>query len=252
MKKVIFSMLCTGLFATGFSQNYSSMASTPGTLTVTATTSPTSTPDYGTRNDDAFWIQNSSGVFVKTMIGCTSSDKNDLLSWRAATSSYNTVDAITAATRSNYGARTGTWNGTNVSKVLVADGVYTIKMEMTDFSGQGNLGTFTFTKGPAAQTLTPANASGFSNISIKWVPSVSTALEEVQMSNLYQVYPNPTSSSIYVNGLNIQEIEIFNMAGTSLLKTNLHNVNLNTLPKGVYMIKINSETGSVMKKLIKK
>jgi len=36
------------------------------------------------------------------------------------------------------------------------------------------------------------------------------------------------------------------------LKTTLHNVNLNTLPKGVYMIKINSETGTVMKKLIKK
>jgi len=252
MKKVIFSMLFAGLFTTSFSQNYSSMASTPGTLTVTATTSATSTPDYGTRNDDAFWIQTSAGAFVKTIIGCTSSDKNDLFTWKAATSSYNVVDAITAATRSTYGVRTGTWKGTNVSGAVVADGVYTVKMEMTDFSGQGSVGTFTFTKGPTAQTLTPANVTSFSNISIKWVPSVSTALEDIQMSNLFQVYPNPAASSIFVNGLNIQEIEIFNMAGTSVLKTTLHNVNLNTLPKGVYMIKINSETGTVMKKLIKK
>ena len=251
MKKVFITALLVGLFATSYAQNYSSMASTPGTLTVTATTNATSTPDYGTRNDDAFWIQNSAGVFVKTMIGCTSGDRNDLLSWRKATSSYNTVDAITAATRSNYGARTGTWNGKDVSGVLVADGVYTIKMEMTDFSGQGNLGTFTFTKGASAQTLNPANASGFSNITIRWVPSISTAVEEVNMSNLYQVYPNPTSSSIFVDGLNLQNVEIFNLAGKSLLKSTLHNINLSTLPKGVYMIKINSETGTVMKKLVK-
>jgi len=72
------------------------------------------------------------------------------------------------------------------------------------------------------------------------------------MSNLYQVYPNPTTSSIFVNGLDLQNVEIFNMAGKSLLKSNLHNVNLDALPKGVYMIKINSETGTVIKKLIKK
>ena len=35
------------------------------------------------------------------------------------------------------------------------------------------------------------------------------------------------------------------------MNTNLHNVNLSALPKGVYMIKINSETGTVMKKLVK-
>lgn len=45
MKKVFITALIFGLFATSYAQNYSSMASTPGILTVTATTSATSTPD---------------------------------------------------------------------------------------------------------------------------------------------------------------------------------------------------------------
>jgi len=35
------------------------------------------------------------------------------------------------------------------------------------------------------------------------------------------------------------------------MKLKLQNVNLCALPKGVYMIKINSETGTVMKKPVK-
>jgi hypothetical protein len=250
MKKVFIIISCVGFLAALQAQNYSSSASTPGTLTVTVTTSATATPSYGTRSDDAIWIQNGSGTFVKTVVGCTSSDKNDLLTWKAA-SAYNIVDAVTAATRSTYGVRTGTWNGTDVNRTLVADGTYSVKMEMTDFSGQGSLGTFSFVKGPSAQTVSPSNVMSFSNISIRWVPSITSALEDLNMSNLYQVYPNPTSSSIFVNGLDIQDIEIFTISGKSLLKTNLHNVNLSDLPKGVYMIKINSETGTVMKKLVK-
>ena len=42
------------------------------------------------------------------------------------------------------------------------------------------------------------------------------------------------------------------MDGKSLLKLNLHNVNLDALPKGIYLIKINSKTGVIIKKLIKK
>jgi len=82
-------------------------------------------------------------------------------------------------------------------------------MEMMDFSGQGNLGTFTFTKGSVAQTLNPANASGFSNVIIRRIHFIGTAVEELKMFNLYQVYPILTSFSIFVNLLDLQNIEIF-------------------------------------------
>ncbi|MDD4970272.1 MAG: DUF2271 domain-containing protein [Paludibacter sp.] len=253
MKKVFIMMSFLGLFATMHAQNYSpnaTDANTPGILNVTVTTSATTGAQYVPRNVLAIWVQNSSGAFVKTLLVYAQARISELTNWNAS-SGGNTVDAITGATQSSHAVRTCTWNGTNVSGVVVADGTYTLKMELTDKNATGNLGTFTFVKGPAAQTQTPAAVPSFSAITIKWTPSVNSAVEDVKMSNLYQVYPNPTSTSIFVNGPGIDEIEVFNIAGKSLLKTNLHNVNLNALPKGVYMLKINSEAGTVMKKLVK-
>jgi len=251
MKKVIIIMLLLpGLIAATYAQNYSPAASTPGTLNVTVTTSATTGGTYIPRNVEAIWIQNSSGQFVKSLLVYAAARIGELTNWNTS-SAGNKVDAITGATQSSHGVRTCSWNGTNVSGVVVADGTYTLKMELTDKNATGNVGTFTFVKGPAAQTQTPAAVPSFSALTIKWTPAVNTALEDVTMSNLYQVYPNPTTSSIFVNGLDIQEIEIFNVAGTSVLKTTLQNINLNTLPKGVYMLKINSEKGAIMKKFIK-
>jgi len=254
MKKVIIViMLFSGWANVIFAQNnsqYASNASTPGTLNVTVTTSATSGAQYSPRNVEAIWVENSSGVFVKSLLVYAQARISELTNWNNS-SSGNKVDAVTGATQSSHGVRTCSWNGTNVSGVVVADGTYTLKMELTDKNGTGNLGTFTFVKGTTTQTQTPASVPSFSAITIKWTPSVGTAVEDVNLSDLYQVYPNPTSTSIFVKGLDIQEIEIFNLNGKSLIKTNLHNVNINSLPKGVYMIKINSETGAVMRKLIK-
>ena len=251
MKKVIIIMSFIGLAVSAYAQNYSSSASTPGTLNVTVTTSATTGGAFIPRNIEAIWIQDGSGKFVKSLLVYAAAQIQWLTNWNTA-SAGNKVDAITGATQSSHGVRTCSWNGTNVSNAVVADGTYTVKMELTDKDATGNLGTFTFVKGPTAQTQTPAAVPSFSALTIKWTPSIASALEDVNMSNLYQIYPNPTASSIFVNGLDIQEIEIYNATGESVLKTNLHNVNLNALPKGVYMIKINSETGTVMKKLIKK
>jgi len=245
----LFSGWANVIFAQNNSQ-YASNASTPGTLNVTVTTSATSGAQYSPRNVEAIWVENSSGVFVKSLLVYAQARISELTNWNNS-SSGNKVDAVTGATQSSHGVRTCSWNGTNVSGVVVADGTYTLKMELTDKNGTGNLGTFTFVKGTTTQTQTPASVPSFSAITIKWTPSVGTAVEDVNLSDLYQVYPNPTSTSIFVKGLDIQEIEIFNLNGKSLIKTNLHNVNINSLPKGVYMIKINSETGAVMRKLIK-
>jgi len=254
MKKVIIlSVLFAGWMNVIVAQNnssYATNASTPGTLNVSVTTSATSGAQYSPRNVEAIWVENSSGVFVKSLLVYAQARISELTNWNNS-SSGNKVDAVTGATQSSHGVRTCSWNGTNVSGVVVADGTYTLKMELTDKNGTGNLGTFTFVKGTTTQTQTPASVPSFSAITIKWTPSVGTAVEDVNLSDLYQVYPNPTSTSIFVKGLDIQEIEIFNLNGKSLIKTNLHNVNINSLPKGVYMIKINSETGAVMRKLIK-
>jgi len=228
-------------------------AQTAGQLTVTVTTS-TAGGSYKPKSDDAIWIEDSSGKFVKTLVGCTSGDKSDLTYWKAATTStYNTVDAVTSATRSSYGQRTGTWNGTNTAtpRVVVIDGTYTVKIEMTDGSGStGKLAAFTFTKGPLAVTLTPANQTVFSNITAQWVP-VATGIDELKLSDLYTAYPNPTTSTLFINGLDIKEIELCTLSGKSIFKTPEQRISLRFLPKGIYLAKVKTGKGVIIKKIIK-
>jgi hypothetical protein len=105
-------------------------AQTVGTLSVTATTSQTSSPSYSPDNIVAFWIEDSNGSFVKTLLAYANERKQYLTAWRTKTtvagSVYNTLDAITGATRTSHAARTASWNGKNRSQVVVADGYYTL------------------------------------------------------------------------------------------------------------------------------
>jgi hypothetical protein len=243
MKKFFLFSLFLSFLVTMNAQN------TQGQLTVTATTTTTNV-GYAPRNIVAFWIQDSSGKFVKSMLVLADKRKVDLTNWVTATPAGNTIDATTGATQTSHGNRTGKWNGTNASKVLVADGTYTVKMEMTESNSGSRIGTFTFEKGPNAVTLTPSNIPSFTNITISWIPTLS-GIEDVKLSKLYEVYPNPTKSSIYVNGIDISEVEILSLNGKSLLKTNEQKVNLSSLVSGTYLVQIQSKLGTVLKKIIK-
>lgn len=227
-----------------------SAAQTPGTLTVSTVTTATVGSNYDPDNIVAIWVVNSSGVFVKSLLVNAVARQQYLYTW-ITSSSLNKVDATTGATRVGHGTLTCSWNGKNVSEVVVPDGSYTVKMELTDKHSQGNLGSFTFVKGPSVCIVTPADVPSFASTSIKWIPAVKTAVDEVTLSNSYDVYPNPTTGSIYVDGLNIKEVEILTPSGKSILKTKFQAINLSSLPNGIYMIKIYSEKGTVMKKLIK-
>ena len=224
-------------------------ANTSGTLTV-STTTVTYNGDYSPKHYLAIWITNSAGTYVKTLYGCTGKHPEDLTNWIAANPTIDKTDATTGATLSSHATRTVTWNGTNVSKTVVADGDYIVKLEMTENEYTGKLATYTFTKGTTAVTLNPANVSGFSNISIKWVPT-NTALNDIQDAKQYSVYPNPTLSTAYVNGYDIQEIELIALNGKSIFVTQNPKLDLNLLPKGIYLAKITAQSGTYMKKIEK-
>jgi hypothetical protein len=224
-------------------------AATPGQLDVTVTTS-TANGSYAPENIVAFWIQDSSGKFVKSMLVLANKRKADLTNWVTATPIGNSIDATTGATQSSHATRTGKWKGTSLAGAVMPDGTYTVKMEMTEGNSGSRVGTFTFQKGPNTQTLTPTNIPSFSNIAIVWTPT-PTAINEVQMDKLYTVYPNPFTSSIFVNGIDINEVEILSLSGKSLLKSKEQSVNLSSLVRGTYLVQIKSKKGSVLKKIIK-
>jgi len=225
-------------------------AQTQGTLSISTTTSQTTSAQYAPNNIVAIWIVNSSGTFVKSTLVYAATRQQYLSTW-VTNSAQNKVDATTGATQTSHGTRTSTWNGKSVSEVVVPDGTYSVKMELTDKNGLGNVGTFAFTKGPVAQTLTPASVPSFSNITITWTP-VATGLEDVGFSKLFSVYPNPTKSTIYVNGVDIQKIEICTVAGENVLTSTTQNIDLSALPKGMYLAIITANGGTVVKKFEKR
>ena len=243
MKKYILFFLFLIVFVSIHAQN------TSGQLNVTATTLTTN-GTYAPRNVVAMWIQDSSGKFVKTMLILGSARKAHLTNWVTATPVGNSIDAITGATQSSHGTRTCTWNATDALKKPVADGTYTVYMEMTESNSGTRVGTFTFDKGPNAVTLTPVNLPNFININITWTPG-PTAIKDVQMDKLYTVYPNPAVSSIFISGPDIREIQIRTLSGKSLLKTNQLKVDLSALASGIYLAEITTDKGFVYKKIVK-
>ena len=225
-------------------------AQTQGTLTVSTLTSQTTGGTYAPANIMSVWVSNSSGTYVKSLLVYASARQQYLYTWIAADPTLNEVDAITGATQTSHGTRACSWNGKNVNEIVVPDGNYTVTMELTDKHAQGNLGSFTFVKGPVSQTLTPAAVPSFANISIKWTPT-ATGLENVLLNNIYNVYPNPTNSSIYISGFDVRQIEICSINGNRLLTSNVQNINLSTLPKGVYLVVVRANAGTVVKKIEK-
>ena len=246
MKKLFLFIFALIFSATMFAQ-------TAGTLTFKVTT--VTAGSLSGKHDQAIWITNSTtnsaSAFVKTLLGYTGGDKSHLAKFLvAAGSTPNVVDAVTAATQTAYGAITSTWNATNVSRVLVADGNYTVWVEVTD-DGTEVSGSWTFAKGPAAVNTTGTATANLTTISMAWVP-VNTAINDVEMEKYYSVYPNPAISSIYVSGENVKEVQICSLNGQILMTSNEQHVNISSLPKGNYLALITTKNGSVVKKIQKR
>lgn len=247
MKKILFI-----LFFTAFTVSIYALP-TKGTLSITATTSQTSSPEKAPKNIVAIWMEDANGKFVKTLLGSTSGERQYLVNWKASTilagSQYNCVDCVTSATFTSHAARTGSWDGTNTSKVLVDDGTYKVRFEVTDRNSLGYIGTYTFTKGTTPVTLTPTT-TGLINISIKWIPDF-TDVEQVSESSLYKVYPNQGNEKLIVAGYGVKCIDIYSINGQRLIESTEQEINIQSLKQGNYIVKIETEQGDFVQKFTK-
>lgn len=229
-------------------------AQTTGTLSVTVTTASTG-GNYAPKNVFVIWIEDASGNFVKTLNANAEKRIQYLYKWSAATAAkttrYNRVDAVTGATLGSQGTRTGTWNGTDYDKKPVADGTYFICFELTDKHAQGNYSRFAFTKG-ADNKVTPANTTGFSNISIQWTASGTTAVEIIEIQNDVQIFPNPSRNIFTVQGDDIRQIEVLTLSGALLFTNrNTTEIDLGNYVDGIYLARIKAGDKTVIKKLVK-
>jgi len=89
------------------------------------------------------------------------------------------------------------------------------------------------------------NGSSFSNIQL--------SVDDEMLENSLKIYPNPTDNILFIKGnKNSINISIYNMLGKEVLsKMNTNNIDVNVLPKGVYIIKISDDVGQINRKFIK-
>jgi hypothetical protein len=247
MKKIFITLVLLLTIFSAFAQESVTTATTDGTLTVTATVTY-SNPYYY-----AVWIKSPSGTFLRTltMYGQTSKYYSDLTHWYSESAASKT-NATTGATKSSSGTYSSTWNGKDqANSAIVTDGTYTVSIEMTseNYGTSSKYITTTIDKGTSSVTITPTVVSPISNVTIKWIPA-TTAVNMVE-SDKYSVYPNPTRSTIYVSGFDIKGIDILTLNGKFIFTTNNQNIDLSTLPKGMYVVRLTTDAGIFFKKIEK-
>jgi len=102
------------------------------------------------------------------------------------------------------------------------------------------------------------NQSSVNNKSIRCLMNDCniTGIDENISDNNIKIYPNPTKGIFSVQGKEIRTIEITNISGQIIKKistrTKRFTVDINEQPKGIYMIKIVTDKGIVVKKVILK
>ena len=224
-------------------------ANTAGTLTFKVTT--VAGGSVSGAHIQAIWVKNSAGIYVKTLLAYSKTTNIDhLTKWApGGVKPTVTADALTGATTSTYGLLTETWNAKDVAGTVVADGNYTVWVELSDDPTEVS-GSWTFAKGPTAVNTTGTATTNFTNISIVWAP-VTTAVNDPEMEKYYSVYPNPAVSSIYVSGEDVKEVLICSLNGQSLLYSKEQHVNISSLAKGNYLAVIRTNNGTVVKKIQK-
>lgn len=266
-KNSTLNYLKTGFIALCLVLSANSFAQTAGTLNFTVTTGGsdcipcTDNAESASGHVLAIWIENSSNVYVKTLLRYANLlDKNgrdyDLASWMTS-SSGDTVDAITGVTKFVQEAENASWDGKNVSGTLVADGSYTLWVEMAWDSEGGVITTSVpFTKGSSAVNLTPTATANFTNMSLTWTPSTVGINEN--NTNL-SVYPNPASDLLTVelgNQSADTKVQLVNAMGIEVFSENFSAVsgnlpiNLNSIAKGVYFVKIQRNNHNYNVKLV--
>jgi len=176
-------------------------ASTDGTVTFTVLT-VSNGATYSPKNVLAIWVKNAQGNFVISRKVMAANRKQHLVKW-VASSSNNSVNAITGATLPNHQQHTISWDCRDASGNLVADGNYEIWVEFTERNSNsgGAVGPSTkiaFTKGMDVVSLNPPDETYFKNMTLNYSP-LNVGIEENPDAGLaFSAFPNPFSDRLNV------------------------------------------------------
>tara|TARA_B110000046_G_scaffold6876_1_gene7277 strand:+ start:1089 stop:1664 length:576 start_codon:yes stop_codon:yes gene_type:complete len=89
----------------------------------------------------------------------------------------------------------------------------------------------------------PSNSANWGKITV--LDSASSGITEEQMSR-YSVYPNPVTDILTIDGLN-HTAKIYNLIGKKVMGVNTSIIDVRSLPKGMYIIKIGGYSSTFIK-----
>jgi len=248
-------------------------AQTTGTLTFNFTTLSQS----NSKCVMAVWIENNSGLFIKTKLRYLGDGTTDHLpvygvkSGGSASNAMagNIVDATTGATRTSsttpvaWGPKSISWNGTNVLGTVVADGVYKVWVEVSWNDGDPNVHDYintgySFTKGALINSTFPLSDSVLNAMTLTWTPT-GLSLDSVYKTKV-AIFPNPSNGfvNIVYNDIPVKKIEVVNIIGEvvksvkldpSISKTS-ESIDLSCYGNGLYIINVSTNETSSSYKVI--
>ena len=78
-------------------------------------------------------------------------------------------------------------------------------------------------------------------------PSNPTALENITSQDIV-VYPNPTQNVLLINGIEAQDLRVFDLQGRLLKTENGTQVNVSNLAEGTYLLQVGTQVVRFIKK----
>jgi endonuclease I/chitodextrinase len=166
-----------------------------------------------------------------------------------STAVANGIKDLTVTTQLVFSGSAGTFK-LNVNGVEVGTIPYSSAATTTTISGINVTGNVIIS---ITGNITAANRVRFDDLS--WSCASSLGVDELD-ENSFNIYPNPSSGNIKINFENSNEkysVQIFSVLGQKVFEkeySNSSSAAVNNLHKGIYLVKISTDTKSATKKLI--
>lgn len=93
--------------------------------------------------------------------------------------------------------------------------------------------------------------------SVRCVKDATSGINEIDSKDFFQIYPNPAIDLVYINNTENYSVKmkIYNIIGECILQKELYNgindININSLLKGIYIIKLSGANWTVNRQMTK-
>ncbi|MDD3687436.1 MAG: T9SS type A sorting domain-containing protein, partial [Bacteroidales bacterium] len=154
-------------------------------------------------------------------------------------------------------------NSHNISNLCFGDGCYTFTVYDSFGDGMGGTtlnpadGHITITNTNTSEVILDFNAGAnyWSQQSTDFCIINTKDEENNNISNNLRIYPNPSSGLInFEFGDIIESISVYNNLGQLMIDQSINdyssNLNIESLPQGIYLVKVNTASETIIKKVI--